>query len=117
MTWARARAPIADRSSGASASAAAMASASRAGSDGGTSHPVASLGPTRGQASTVSGGAPMSVAITGVPMAWASVAARPKASGSVEATTATCAARNAAAMSTTWPTMRTRSSSPAAPIA
>jgi len=35
----------------------------------------------------------MAVAMTGEPMAAASMAARPKASGSVEATTVTCAAR------------------------
>ena len=54
----------------------------------------------------------MSVEMAGQPIAWASVAARPNASGSIEATTVTCAARYAAAISSTCPARRTRSATP-----
>ncbi len=52
---------------------------------------------------TVSGVAPILVEITGQPTAWASAAASPNASGSIEATNVTCAAAYAAGMSATWP--------------
>ena len=48
---------------------------------------------TVGSASTVSGGAPMLVETTGQAIAWASAAARPNASGSVEATMVTADCR------------------------
>ncbi len=47
----------------------------------------------------VSGAAPMSLTMTGHPMAWASMLVRPKVSALVEAMTATCATAKAAGMS------------------
>jgi hypothetical protein len=61
--------------------------------------PVRSWGATAGGDRTVSGTAPRSDTTTGVPMAWASTAERPKASGSVDGTVTTDAARKAAGMS------------------
>ena len=74
---------------------------------GGMRQPVRSWGRTAGGDSTVSGTAPRSETTTGVPMAWASTAERPNASGSVEGTVTTEAARKAAGMSVQWPTRRT----------
>ena len=91
-TCRRALVPIAERSAGANAWAAASAPASAPGSFAGTSHPVISLCATVGCAMTVSGGAPILVAITGQATAAASIAVLPKASGSMEATTVTCEA-------------------------
>ncbi len=95
------------------ARAPASASARAAALPGSTRQPVRSLGGVCGGASTVSGTAPRSETTTGVPMAWASTATRPKASGSVEGTVTTAAASRAAGMSEQWPTRRTRPSRPA----
>ena len=81
-------------------------------SPGGTRQPVRSEGATCGGASTVSGTAPRSDTTTAVPMACASTATRPKASGSVEGTVTTEAARKAAGMSWQWPTRWTTPFSP-----
>ena len=104
---ARARAPSAARAVAPSASAAPIASASASASPAGTRQPVRSCGGTAGGASTVSGTAPRSDTTTGVPIACASTAERPKASGSVDGTVTTEAARKAAGMSAQWPTRRT----------
>ena len=76
-------APRAPPASG-SASAASSAAASAAASPGGTSQPVSPC-------STVSAAPPWAVAITGRPIACASIMTRPNASGSVEACTTTSA--------------------------
>ena len=68
-------APSASRCSAGSASAASIAAASAAGSPGGTRQPVTPC-------STVSTGPPRSEAITGRPIACASITTRPNASGS-----------------------------------
>ncbi len=87
------------------------------GSPGGTFQPVRSEGATSGGERTVSGAAPMSVTITGLPRNWASVATRPKASGWVEQTVMAEAVIMAAGMSAQWPTRCTTPSRPAAEIA
>ena len=77
-----------------------MAAASAGASSGGTVQPVRSDAGTSGGVKTVSGTAPRSLTMTGLPMAWASTAERPKASGSVEGTVTMEAAMKAAGMST-----------------
>ena len=59
-------------------------------------------------------GPPRSVAITGRPIACASITTRPNASAWVEACTTTSDSISAAGMSSNWPTMRTRSAMPSA---
>ncbi len=80
-----------------------MASASFSGLSGGMRQPVVSFSGTSGVERTVSTAAPMFVTMTGHSIACASTAARPKASGAVEATTERCEMASAAAMSLQWP--------------
>ena len=85
-TCSRAATATASRVSESSASAVLSVWARALASPGGTSQPVS-------PGSTVSRAPPWSLAITGRPMAWASAATRPKASGSVEAETTTSASK------------------------
>jgi hypothetical protein len=91
--------------------------AKASGSLGGMVQPVRCSRVTRGGVSTVSATAPRSVTTTGVPMACASTAERPNASGSVEVTARTADAASAAGISVTWPTRVTMPVRPAFSIA
>jgi len=83
-----------------------MASAMACGLEGGTSHPVT-------PSTTVSRLPPWAVAMTGRPIAMASMATFPKASGWLdEAETTMSASSMAAGMSAQCPTNRTLSSRP-----
>ena len=92
-TNARARAARASRAAAPSDRASASASAKTAGLLGGTCHPVRRPGGTCGGARLVSCSPPRSETMTGVPIACASTATRPKDSGSIEGTATTEAAR------------------------
>ena len=91
-TWSRARRASASRALAPSERAAPIASRERVGVARRDAPAGALVRRGRRGASTVSGTAPRSETTTGVPMACASTAERPKASGSVEGTVTTDAA-------------------------